>query len=291
MPLLRPGFRPDGPYVVSFVYLHSGTPFVKKGDMQMTLPKMDVPVNVVEWELFVPDRFRVDRFDGDMFAADLFEHATLTGVGQGIGSGIGEGFAGGVGGGIAGRAPMTAMPGQIVGRIVDSAGAPMPGAMVTVEGAGRRQQVITDGSGTYALSGLPSGPLVVESQFSGFKSVRRSVVFDQRPRQLDMTMEVGGVTESVTVTAEAPVIDTSTSELSHTFRMDEARNAAQGQAQASKARQAENMPSVNVQNLQRRASGVLPVRMEVPRAGTSHRFVKPLVIDEATVVSFRYKRR
>ncbi len=50
-------------------------------------------------------------------------------------------------------------------------------------------------------------------------------------------------------------------------------------------------PSVNVQNLQRRASGVLPVRMEVPRAGTSHRFVKPLVIDEETRVTFRYKRR
>jgi hypothetical protein len=47
----------------------------------------------------------------------------------------------------------------------------------------------------------------------------------------------------------------------------------------------------NVQSLQRRASGVLPVRMEVPRAGTSHRFVKPLVIDEETKVTFRYKRR
>lgn len=34
-----------------------------------------------------------------------------------------------------------------------------------------------------------------------------------------------------------------------------------------------------------------PARMEVPRAGTSHRFVKPLVIDEETRVSFRYKRR
>jgi len=50
-------------------------------------------------------------------------------------------------------------------------------------------------------------------------------------------------------------------------------------------------PSANVQNLQRRASGVLPVRMEVPRAGTSHRFVKPLVIDEETLVTFRYKKR
>jgi hypothetical protein len=72
--------------------------------------------------------------------------------------------------------------------------------------------------------------------------------------------------------------------------MDEPRNAAQSSAQA-KARQADTEPSANVQSLQRRASGVLPVRMEVPRAGTSHRFLKPLVIDEATVVSFRYKRR
>ena len=38
VPLLRPGFRPDGPYTVSFVYLHAGTAFAKKGDMQMTLP-------------------------------------------------------------------------------------------------------------------------------------------------------------------------------------------------------------------------------------------------------------
>ncbi len=37
--------------------------------------------------------------------------------------------------------------------------------------------------------------------------------------------------------------------------------------------------------------GTLEIRIEVPRAGTSHRFVKPLVIDEQTVVSFRYRRR
>jgi len=36
---------------------------------------------------------------------------------------------------------------------------------------------------------------------------------------------------------------------------------------------------------------VLPVRIDVPRAGSSYRFVKPLVIDEETLVSFRYRRR
>src|SRR6185436_20514310 len=73
VPLLRPGFRSDGPYVVSFVYLHPGTPFLKKGERQMTLPRMDVPVNLVEWELFVPDRYRADRFDGNAITAETVE--------------------------------------------------------------------------------------------------------------------------------------------------------------------------------------------------------------------------
>lgn len=206
------------------------------------------------------------------------------------GYGIGSGMAVGVAGRTVVRLPMTAAAGQIVGRIVDPSGDPLPGVTVIAQGGGQRQQVVTDNSGAYALSALPSGPLVVEAQMAGFATVRRSVVFDQRPRQVDMTLQPGGVTETVTVTAEAPVIDTRSSQTGVTIRTDEPRSAAQTQAQ-SKARQADTTPSVNVQNLQRRASGVLPVRMEVPRAGTSHRFLKPLVIDEATMVSFRYKRR
>ena len=50
-------------------------------------------------------------------------------------------------------------------------------------------------------------------------------------------------------------------------------------------------PSQNVINLQRRTAGVLPIRVDVPRAGTSHQFVKPLVVDQETVVKLRYKRR
>jgi hypothetical protein len=188
VPLLRPGFRPEGAYAVSFVYLHSGTPFLKKGDMQMTLPKMDVPVNVVEWELFVPDRFRVDRFDGDMFDAALMPVPyPIAGTGGGSGGGMSSGAGGG----------------------------------------------------------------------TGVSSVGESV--------------------NVTVTANAPVVNTRQAE------------SVRNDAQPKKVENEE--PSVNVQNLQRRASGVLPVRMEVPRAGTSHRFVKPLVIDEETRVTFRYKRR
>jgi len=92
-----------------------------------------------------------------------------------------------------------------------------------------------------------------------------------------LTLAVGSMTESVTVTAESNVINT--------MQANIGRNDRQEKKDENEA------PSLNVQNLQRRASGVLPVRMEVPRAGTSHRFVKPLVIDEETRVTFRYKRR
>jgi hypothetical protein len=55
------------------------------------------------------------------------------------------------------------------------------------------------------------------------------------------------------------------------------------------ARQQANELSLNVQSLQKRAAGVLPVRLDVPRAGRAHTFVRPLVMDEETRVAFRYK--
>ena len=50
-------------------------------------------------------------------------------------------------------------------------------------------------------------------------------------------------------------------------------------------------PSQNVFNLQRRVAGVLPVRIDVPRAGAAYRFVRPLVLDEPTRVSFDYRTK
>jgi len=49
--------------------------------------------------------------------------------------------------------------------------------------------------------------------------------------------------------------------------------------------------SANVMNLQKRVAGVIPVPIDVPRAGTSFSFVRPLVLDEETRVTFTYKSR
>ena len=285
VPLLRPGFRSDGPYAVSFVYLHAGSPFDKKGNMQMTLPKMDLPISVVEWELFVPDRYRADRFAGNAFAASLVGPIDVeSDVREGRGSAFGRG-TGGVAGGTFRDELIMASNGQIVGRVVDASGAPLPGAAITASGSGRTQSAVSDQRGMFVLSNVPSGPVTVTGQLNGFSSARRSFMFDQRPRQADLMLQVGAVQETVTVTAEAPLINTRSAESSETIRMNELKTMQSDNAQRA------DVPSANVQSLQRRAAGVLPIRIEVPRAGTSHRFVKPLVIDEETVVSFRYRRR
>jgi hypothetical protein len=64
------------------------------------------------------------------------------------------------------------------------------------------------------------------------------------------------------------------------------------EAQAKKQAQlAQNTPSSNVMNLQRRVAGVLPVAVDVPRSGTAFHFVRPLVVDEETKVTFGYKSK
>jgi hypothetical protein len=52
-----------------------------------------------------------------------------------------------------------------------------------------------------------------------------------------------------------------------------------------------NRSSDNVTNLQRRVAGVLPIHIDVPRAGASYSFIRPLVLDEETKITFRYKSK
>ena len=169
------------------------------------------------------------------------------------------------------------------------AGPLYPGVTVTAIGEGNvRRIAVTDGNGFFTLHGVPSGKVTVSSDLAGFASARRSFTFDQRPRQVDFTMRAAALNETVTVEAEAPLIDTKSSEVNVTIRPN--ANAAQrdGERRGDEAQQAAPQ---NIIDLQRRVAGVLPVAVDVPRAGTAYRFVKPLVLDEETRVTFRYKTR
>ena len=70
VPLLRPGFHPTDSYVVSFVFMHSGAPFAKKGGADLSLPSMDIPISLLSWEVFLPEQYKVKDFGGDVIAAD-----------------------------------------------------------------------------------------------------------------------------------------------------------------------------------------------------------------------------
>jgi hypothetical protein len=267
VPLLRAGFRADRPYTVSFVYLHAGEAFAKKGDARMILPAMDLPVSVLEWELFLPDRFSAKAAGGNVIPARLIDG--MSGIETVEGSRTGSGH--GVGGGAASSTSRIIAPGQVIGRITDISGAVLPGVTVHARGSnGAEQSVITDGDGRYTLSNVPSGTVHVRAELAGFKASEQTFSFDQRPRQLDLQLAVGAVQETVTVQAQATVID---------------------QMEKRDLDESPQAPSQNVMNLQRRVSGVLPVRIDVPRTGTLHRFVRPLVLDEETSVVFKYKRR
>ena len=100
VPLLRAGFRPTDSYTVAFVFLHSGAPFAKKGGSELSLPKMDVPISVLNWEVFLPEQFKVKDFGGDAFAANLLpaimiESMGLAGEFGSLQAGIGAGEGGG----------------------------------------------------------------------------------------------------------------------------------------------------------------------------------------------------
>jgi hypothetical protein len=276
VPLLRPGFRPNGSYQVSFVYMHAGTPFLRKGDFQMTLPRMDIPVGIVEWEVFVPERYDVRAFDGNVIDRGTlpppFRMAGSEGATSGRGAGVGPGSGGGVGGGRYGGVTVTAgagLPGQIRGSATDQAGGAVPGVAIEFAVGNLHRSTVTDAEGRYALSDLPSGLATISAQLAGFLTASRSFQFDRSSKRVDFVMTVAALAESLTVTAESPEM----------------------RAKARDTQKTSEPPSQNVVNLQRRASGVLPVRIDVPRAGVSHQFVKPLVVDQEAVVSLRYRRR
>jgi len=187
VPLLRPGFRPTDSYSVSFVFIHSGAPFAKKGGSDISLPRMDIPIDLLQWEVFLPERYKVKDFGGDAIAANL-----------------------------------------------------LPPASQDVSGAEEFQSLELFGRVGSASLGAATQTVTVEAS-NGPYNARDSERLERNARKI----------------------------------------AAQQQMAAS----------ANVTNLQQRVSGVLPVRIDVPRAGNSYHFVRPLVLDEETKVSFTYKSK
>ena len=110
--------------------------------------------------------------------------------------------------------------GTILGTVTDASGAVISKAKVTVinEGTGLTRTVEADSNGDFSAPSIPTGRYTVTAEMSGFKTLALSNVevgVDQRVR-IDLKLEVGAMTESVTVEAVSPLVQTSSSELGTT---------------------------------------------------------------------------
>src|SRR5947209_2801734 len=121
-----------------------------------------------------------------------------------------------------------AINGSIEGLVRDGTGAPVPGATVTVTNTdtGEQRSLTTDSDGRYRAVLLSLGAYRVKAELKGFKTIERTG-FTLRAGQtavIDLTMEVGGVEEVVTVSGEAPVADPGKIDLGRTIGEAEVRN-------------------------------------------------------------------
>jgi len=101
------------------------------------------------------------------------------------------------------------------------------------------------------------------------------------PRAYQIGLNVGTVTETVEVRAESPTLETSAAQIS-------GRKEKKKQKR-SRAATAGFPPTFY--NLQQRVAGVLPVAVDIPRAGASLPFPPSLVLNEETKLSFAYKSK
>jgi len=107
--------------------------------------------------------------------------------------------------------------GRILGRVADSSGAVLANVKVTStnEATGIARETKTDASGDYFLLEVPVGTYTLSFDLSGFKTnVRKNVVLDvNQVITLNTTMQIGTSKEVVEVTSEAPLVDTTSTQL------------------------------------------------------------------------------
>lgn len=115
--------------------------------------------------------------------------------------------------------------GTLNGQVIDQSEAPVPGVTVSARHAATAdtRMAVTNEQGFYTLSALPVGPYELTFQLEGFKTAVRSNVTVEAavPRSVNVTLEVGGIAETVTVAAELPVLQTSSAAVARQLSSEE----------------------------------------------------------------------
>ena len=108
--------------------------------------------------------------------------------------------------------------GSVVGTLKDATGAVVPGATVMVksQSTGLSREVVTDQSGYYSIPNLPEGSYDLSVTANGFKPYTQTGlgVRINAVTRADVSIELGGVAEEVSVEATSAVLQTATTDVS-----------------------------------------------------------------------------
>lgn len=114
--------------------------------------------------------------------------------------------------------------GRIAGSVADAQGAVLPGVTVTATSPALigTRTTVTQADGKYMFPAMPTGVYKLTFELEGFKKVERdniNVTLGQTI-SFDASLEVGGLTESITVTGASPIVDTSTTKIGTSLKGD-----------------------------------------------------------------------
>ncbi len=114
---------------------------------------------------------------------------------------------------VAGTASAQTFTGGVRGVVRDASGV-IPGATVTLTNNATNvaRETVSNDVGQYNFPAVPPGTFTVRTQLTGYKTFERGGVrvATQQFVQLDVVLELGTIQETITVTGEAPLIDSST---------------------------------------------------------------------------------
>ena len=111
--------------------------------------------------------------------------------------------------------------GSVAGVVRDSSGGVLPGATITLRGPALQREsltAVTNTEGAYRLQLVPPGAYDITVELAGFATQERRTVGValNQVTTLDFTMSVGGVSESVQVSADAPLVQVTRSDVTNT---------------------------------------------------------------------------
>ena len=111
--------------------------------------------------------------------------------------------------------------GRILGTVVDPSGAVVPKAKVTITNTatGVARTIATTSAGDYAAPNLEPGSYVVVVEAPGFSKAQHTAVTLEVAKdvRVDIKLAPGAISETVVVTGEAPIVDTTSDVLGSTF--------------------------------------------------------------------------